>query len=77
MKMDSLLQHFSEVDVVHGMNDRMATGIYQAAKRLGCEEEMLSVGIDTLPGKGNGVEPALDSVLDTTSIYLTEGSRMV
>lgn len=59
------------------MNDRMAAGAYQAARRLGREEEMLFVGIDALPGKGNGVELVLDSVLDATFIYPTEGDKVV
>ena len=77
IKMDSLLQCFPEIDAVYGMNDRMAAGAYQAARRLGREEEMLFVGIDALPGKGNGVELVLDSVLDATFIYPTEGDKVV
>lgn len=38
---------------------------------------MLFVGIDALPGKGNGVELVLDSVLDATFIYPTEGDKVV
>lgn len=76
IKMD-LLQCFPEIDAVYGMNDRMAAGAYQAARRLGREEEMLFVGIDALPGKGNGVELVLDSVLDATFIYPTEGDKVV
>lgn len=34
-------------------------------------------GIDALPGKGNGVELVLDSVLDATFIYPTEGDKVV
>lgn len=77
IKMDSLLQCFPEIDAVYGMNDRMAAGAYQAARHLGREEEMLFVGIDALPGKGNGVELVLDSVLDATFIYPTEGDKVV
>lgn len=35
------------------------------------------MGIDALPGKGNGVELVLDSVLDATFIYPTEGDKVV
>ena len=54
--MDSLLQRFPEIDAVYGMNDRMAAGAFRAAGRRGREKEMIFVGIDALPGKGNGVE---------------------
>ena len=75
--MDSLLQRFPEIDAVYGMNDRMAAGAFRAAGRRGREKEMIFVGIDALPGKGNGVELVLDSVLDATFIYPTEGDKVV
>ena len=75
--MDSLLQCFPEIDAVYGMNDRMAAGAFRAAGRRGREKEMIFVGIDALPGKGNGVELVLDSVLDATFIYPTEGDKVV
>ena len=76
-KMDSLLQRFPEIDAVYGMNDRMAAGAFRAAGRRGREKERIFVGIDALPGKGNGVELVLDSVLDATFIYPTEGDKVV
>ena len=76
-KMDSLLQRFPEIDAVYGMNDRMAAGAFRTAGRRGREKEMIFVGIDALPGKGNGVELVLDSVLDATFIYPTEGDKVV
>lgn len=75
--MDSLLQRFPEIDAVYGMNDRMAAGAFRTAGRRGREKEMIFVGIDALPGKGNGVELVLDSVLDATFIYPTEGDKVV
>ena len=41
---------------VYAHNDRIAPGAYQAAKKAGREKEMIFVGIDALPGKGNGLE---------------------
>ena len=35
------------------------------------------VGIDALPGKGNGVELVLDHVLDATFIYPTNGDKVL
>ena len=39
--------------------------------------EMIFVGIDALPGKGNGLELVLDSVLDATFIYPTNGDKVL
>ena len=38
---------------------------------------MVFVGIDALPGKGNGLEMVLDSVLDATFIYPTNGDKVM
>ena len=38
---------------------------------------MIFVGIDALPGKGNGLELVLDSVLDATFIYPTNGDKVM
>ncbi len=38
---------------------------------------MMFVGIDALPGKGNGLELVLDSVLDATFIYPTNGDKVL
>ena len=59
---------------MYAHNDRIAPGAYQAAKKVGREKEMIFVGIDALPGKGNGLEMVLDSVLNAT-FYLSDQWR--
>ena len=44
---------------------------------MGREKEMIFVGIDALPGKGNGLEMVLDSVLNATFIYPTNGDKVM
>ena len=66
-----------KIDAVYAHNDRIAPGAYQAAKKAGREKEMIFVGIDALPGKGNGLELVLDSVLDATFIYPTNGDKVM
>ena len=63
IEMDSMLRRHPKIDAVYAHNDRIAPGAYQAAKMAGREKEMIFVGIDALPGKGNGLELVLDSVL--------------
>ena len=46
-------------------------------KKVGREKEMIFVGIDALPGKGNGLEMVLDSVLNATFIYPTNGDKVM
>ena len=72
-----MLRHHPKIDAVYAHNDRIAPGAYQAAKKAGREKEMIFVGIDALPGKGNGLELVLDSVLDATFIYPTNGDKVM
>lgn len=77
IEMDSMLQRHPKIDAVYAHNDRIAPGAYKAAKKVGREKEMIFVGIDALPGKGNGLELVLDSVLDATFIYPTNGDKVM
>lgn len=77
LAMDSILQNHTKIDAVFAHNDRIAPGAYAAAKKVGREKEMLFVGIDALPGKGNGLDLVLDSVLNATFIYPTNGDKVM
>ena len=77
VEMDSMLRRNPKIDAVYAHNDRIAPGAYQAAKKVGREKEMMFVGIDALPGKGNGLELVLDSVLNATFIYPTNGDKVL
>lgn len=77
VEMDSMLRRHPKIDAVYAHNDRIAPGAYQAAKKVGREKDMIFVGIDALPGKGNGLEMVLDSVLNATFIYPTNGDKVM
>ena len=77
VEMDSMLCRHPKIDAVYAHTDRIAPGAYRAAKKVGREKEMLFVGIDALPGKGNGLELVLDSVLNATFIYPTNGDKVM
>ena len=75
--MDSLLKIYPKIDAVYSHNDRIAPGAFEAAQKQGREKGIVFVGIDALPGKGNGVELVLDHVLDATFIYPTNGDKVM
>ena len=77
LEMDTMLRQHPEIDAVFAHNDRIALGAYQAAEKSEREKEMIFVGIDALSGKGNGLELVLDSVLDATFIYPTNGDKVL
>lgn len=77
LAMDSMLRHHPKIDAVYAHNDRIALGAFEAARKQGREKEMIVVGIDALPGEGNGLELVIDSVLDATFIYPTNGDKVM
>ncbi|MDR0938490.1 MAG: substrate-binding domain-containing protein [Mediterranea sp.] len=76
-EMAGMLRRHPRIDAVYGHNDRIAYGAWLAARNAGREKEMMFVGIDALPGKGNGLEMVLDSVLTATFIYPTNGDKVM
>ncbi len=77
MIMDSLLAVYPKIDAVYSHNDRIAPGAFEAAEKQGRAKDIIFVGIDALPGKGNGVELVLEHVLDATFIYPTNGDKVL
>lgn len=75
--MDSMLQQYPKIDAVYAHNDRIARGVYLATKKAGREKEIFTVGIDALPGKGNGVDMVLNGTLGATFIYPTNGDKVM
>ena len=76
-KMDMLLTHFPQIDVVYAQNDRMAAGAYAVVRQKGRAGEMRFIGTDALSGEGYGVEQVLKGELDATFIYPTGGDRVI
>jgi signal transduction histidine kinase/DNA-binding response OmpR family regulator len=65
------------IDVVYALNDRMATGAWNAAERRGLTSKMSFIGIDALPGTGNGIEQVIEGKLKASFIYPTAGDKII
>lgn len=74
--MDSLLLSGLDVDLVFAHNDRMAIGALKTAKKYPIKD-MLFVGVDALPGDGNGVDRVLKGDMVATFIYPTNGDKVM
>lgn len=71
---DSLLEIYSDVDLIYAHNDRMAIGASEVARRHGrCDIRI--IGIDAAPNIG--IKAVADSVIDATFLYPTEGHRLI
>lgn len=72
--MDSLLRVYPDVDLIYAHNDLMAIAAKEMARRHG-RQGIKVIGIDAAPNIG--VQAVVDSVLDLTFIYPTEGYQLV
>lgn len=72
---DIIAKKNSKIDIVFAMNDRMALGVYDAAK----DQPKIPpiVGIDALPGHGNGLESIIDGKITASIIYPTGGDKII
>lgn len=71
---DSLLEIYSDVDLIYAHNDRMAIGASEVARRHG-RRDIRIIGIDAAPNIG--IKAVADSVIDATFLYPTEGHRII
>lgn len=71
---DSLLEIYSDVDLIYAHNDRMAIGASEVARRHG-RRDIRIIGIDAAPNIG--IQAVADSVIDATFLYPTEGHRLI
>ena len=66
-----------EIDFVFGQNDRMAVGVSKVFASRHLSPNARFCGIDGLPGKDNGIECVIDSVLEASYIYPTHGDQVL
>lgn len=76
-KMDSVLALYPDVQAVPAQNDLMAIGAYNAAQKVGRNEDIWFVGVDALSGHGGGVEAIVDGKLDASVSYATVGDLLI
>lgn len=77
VRADSLYRIYPEVDLVFAHNDQMALGAWQAAGHTPGGRTVDVVGIDGLPGPGNGIEMVRSGVFKASFIYPTGGERIM
>ncbi|MGL4411399.1 MAG: hybrid sensor histidine kinase/response regulator transcription factor [Bacteroidales bacterium] len=71
---DSLLNIYPEIDLIYAHNDRMAIGASEVASKKG-RNDIKIIGIDAAPNIG--IKAVVDSVIDATFLYPTEGHRLI
>lgn len=72
-----LLDQGVRFDCVFAHNDALAMGAYRAARQRGMEKHIMFVGIDGLPGPGEGIDDVRKGFLTGSFIYPTRGESIV
>ena len=70
---DSILNVHPEVDLIYAHNDRMAIAASDASRKKNLHPYI--IGVDAAPEIG--IKAVIDSVIDATFVYPTEGHRMI
>lgn len=65
------------VDCIMGGNDRMAAGALEALRVRYPNARPMVLGVDALPGKGEGIQMVRDSILTASAIYPTHGDELL
>lgn len=71
------ISDFQNVDAIFAFNDQMAMGAIQSLKTNPKASSQLIVGVDALPGGGNGLEEILNGQMTASLLYPTGGAESI
>lgn len=73
-----MLQDQPEINIIFAHNDFLAESAFRWTKDVGRRaEDLFFVGIDGIPGLGQGIQAVEDGVLDASLLYPTGGSEAI
>lgn len=70
------IEQLLEQDIILAFNDQMAFGVIQALQEAG-ESHKKVIGIDALPGEGNGLSEIVNGTLFASMLYPTGGTEAI
>lgn len=76
-QLPALLRTHPDVDLIFAHNDPMARAAHQVLQQLGAEKRVRIIGVDGLPGPGNGLQLVEDGALNATLLYPTGGEEAI
>jgi signal transduction histidine kinase/DNA-binding response OmpR family regulator len=71
------LQQHPDATIIFGQTDLLAETAYKMAREAGREKELFFVGIDGIPGTGQGIQAVEDGILNASLLYPTGGSEAI
>jgi signal transduction histidine kinase/DNA-binding response OmpR family regulator len=76
-QLPALLNAHRDTDLIFAHNDPMARAAYQVVQQLGLQGRVRIIGVDGLPGQGNGLQLVENGALSATLSYPTGGEEAI
>ena len=76
-QLPAVLRAHPEVNLIFAHNDPMARAAYQVVQQLGRGGRVRIIGVDGLPGPGNGLQLVEDGALNATLLYSPGGEEAI
>jgi signal transduction histidine kinase/DNA-binding response OmpR family regulator len=76
-QLPAVLSGHRDTDLIFAHNDPMAKAAYQVVQQLGLQNRVRIIGVDGLPGQGNGLQLVEDGALSATLSYPTGGEEAI
>lgn len=76
-QLEKNLDKLSQADVIFAQNDHMALAAYDVYQKAHLTNPIKLIGVDGLPGPGEGIDGVSNKVLDATLLYPTGGQEAV
>jgi len=72
-----ILRKHPDVNIIFGHTDLLAETAYKIAQKEGRAKDMFFVGIDGIPGTGQGIQAVEDGILNASMLYPTGGGEAI
>ncbi|HEX8424700.1 substrate-binding domain-containing protein [Hymenobacter sp.] len=76
-QLPALLRAHPDINLIFAHNDPMARAAHQVLQQLGLAGRVRLIGVDGLPGPGNGLQLVEDGALNATLLYPTGGEEAI
>lgn len=71
------IKELASSDLIFAFNDQMALGIRESLQRFETKVNQIIIGVDALPGSGNGLEQINKGYLQASLLYPTGGAEAI
>ncbi|RKE52874.1 substrate-binding domain-containing protein [Sphingobacterium detergens] len=71
------IAQMAQSDIIFTFNDQMAMGVKKALDEVELQKEIKIIGVDALPGPGNGLEQIMQGHMYASMLYPTGGTEAI